>query len=351
MFKILPITYPSITSYPGRANVYAISENNSSIRPWLMENYIQTESLYMKERMECDIDFFIKPTIMYRVNTAVESQYIFNPYLKVMTIDTEEIGTKDIIFYLEEHLEKGFYISVAINTGYIKAYSHRTLHAVFIYGYDMEKEEFLIADFFKNGKYSFEKCSFLEMKEAIEHYDPGMMTWGGHPYKKSNITLIKIDETFTYDFRLNNFVELLLEYLGVHNNLERLFRLTNCLCEETAFRKFGITHYDNMIEYMNQLIDNQQVVENIRLFHVFYDHKVALRQRIQYLIENKFCAERYLDLFYDIERKALILRNLVIKEAITGKDRNMRKIVNELKVLKEKEYQAIDRIVEMIHSQ
>lgn len=350
MSKILPITYPSITSYPGRANVYAISENNSSIRPWLMEHYIQTESLYMKGRMECDIDFFIEPTIIYRNNTALEAQYVFNPYLRIMTMDTVDIGTKDIISFIVGHLNQGYYISIGINTGYIKAYDHKILHPIFIYGYNDKNNELFIADFFRNFKYSFEKCSYFEMKEAIDHYAPQMITWAGHPYERSNISLIKIDENFTYPFQIHKFSDMLLEYLCENNKLENIFRFSNGLYEETAFRKFGIAHYDNMIEYMNQLIDNQQVIENIRLFHVFYDHKVALRQRIQYLIENKFCSEKYLDSFYDIERKALILRNLVIKEAIMGKDRNMRKIVNELKELKEKEYRSIERMVEMLHS-
>ena len=347
MSKILPITYPSITSYPGRANVYAISENNSSIRPWLMENYIQTESLYMKERMECDIDFFIEPTIIYRNNTALEAQYVFNPYLKIMTMDTLEIETKDIISFIVSHIDKGYYISIGINTGYIKAYDHGRLHPIFIYGYNEKKEELFIADFFKNGKYNFEKCSYFEMKEAIEHYDSKMITWGGHPHEKSRISLIKIDEHFRYAFHIQKFVDMLQEYLCKSSKLENIFRFSNGLYEETAFRKFGISHYDNMIEYMNQLIDEQEIIKNVRLFHVFYDHKVVLRQRIQYLIENKFCSDEYLDAYYDIEHKALVLRNLVLKERITGKNRNMRKIVNELRVLKEKEYQTIEKTVEM----
>lgn len=348
MSKILPITFPTITSYPGRANVYAISENNPSIRPWLMEHYIQTESLYMKERMECDIDFYIEPTIMYRNNTALEAQYVFNPYLKIMTIDTLEIGTEDIISFIVKHLEQGYYISIGINTGYIKAYDHRMLHPIFIYGYDEKSDELFIADFFRNGKYSFEKCSYFEMKEAIDHYDSNMITWSGHPYERSNISLIKIDENFIYSFHIQKFVDMLLEYLGKSRKLENIFRFSNRLYEETAFRKFGISHYDNMIEYVNQLVDDQEIIKNVRLFHVFYDHKVALRQRIQYLIDNEFCSDEYLDSYYDIEHKALVLRNLVLKERITGKNENMRKVVNELKILKEKEYKTIEKTVEML---
>lgn len=139
MKVVLPISYPTITSYPGRANIYAISEENSFIKPWLMENYIQTESLYMENRMECDIDFYIPPQVLFRGNTALESQYIFNPYLEVMSIKSKMICLKNIVCFIKENITRGYYINLDINTKYISLYTLKALHTIFIYGFDDEK--------------------------------------------------------------------------------------------------------------------------------------------------------------------------------------------------------------------
>ena len=128
--------------------------------------------------------------------------------------------------------------------------------SIFIYGYNEKKVELFIADFFKNGKYNFEKCSYFEMKEAIEHYDSKMITWGGHPHEKSRISLIKIDEHFRYAFHIQKFVDMLQEYLCKSSKLENIFRFSNGLYEETAFRKFGISHYDNMILLISDTISS-----------------------------------------------------------------------------------------------
>lgn len=43
----LSIQNPAITSYPGRAYIFAVFQGNPYINPWLMENFIQTESLFI----------------------------------------------------------------------------------------------------------------------------------------------------------------------------------------------------------------------------------------------------------------------------------------------------------------
>lgn len=348
MSIILPISYPTITSFPGRANIYAISENNKQINPWLMENYIQTESLYIAEKMECDIDFFIKPVITYRNNTALESQYIFNPYLEVSSLDTDLVKNGNIINFIKMNIERGYYISIGINTGYVKAYDSRKLHPVFIYGFDNKNENFYIADFFRNGKYGFEKCTFKEMKEAIDNYDEKLVSWGGHPYSKSIISLIRIDPTFSYTFNQIKFIDNVLEYLNHKNNLECIFRATNKLIDETPFRKFGNLHYDNMFEYIDRSLILGQVITNFRLFHVFYDHKIALRQRVEYLLTYGY---NCIDLLSDLDvlvKEALIIRNKIIKNSICKNISNLKDINIKLYKLKNMEYEILSKLLDVI---
>lgn len=347
---VLPISYPTITSYPGRANIFAISEKNNIVKPWLMENYIMTESLYMENRKECDIDFFIKPLICYRNNTALETQYVFNPYLKVTTIETFFIPNEELINFIISNLERGYYLSIGVNTGYINAYDQQILHPIFIYGSNTLNNELYIADFFRNGKYSFEKCTFCEMKKAIENYDDSLITWGGHPYKQSTISLIKIDDGFIYEFDANRLADNILEYLNLKGNVEVIFSETNKLASETAYRKFGIRHYDNMLNYIEKCIEREEVVNNIRLFHVFYDHKKILRQRVNYLRESGYCCNSLLKDVDQIVNEALIIRNCILKDMISGKNMGLINVYDKLYGLKVKERNLLLRTIDIIRN-
>lgn len=347
MNTILPITYPTITSYPGRANIYAISENNAQVIPWLMENYIQTESLYLQERMECDIDFYINPTILYRVNSALETQYIFNPYLSVMSIYAEFIGNDSIIEFIKSKISNGYYVSVDINTNFINAYNLQTLHAIFIYGYS-SNEEFYIADFFKDGVYSFQTCTFKEMEDAIKLYDIQLKTWGGHPNDKSIISLIKINEAFNHDFNIHTFIDNIKEYANIKNEQQQIFRKTNRLISETPYRKFGNLHYNNLIEYIQSSIIMGKAIYNYRVFHILYEHKLAIRQRILYLISQGIQCQFLLpDMDYIIQ-ETLLIRNFIIKESLLRRTNRLYILESKLKFLKEKEYSLLSDLVDYL---
>lgn len=347
MNTILPITYPTITSYPGRANIYAISENNEQVVPWLMENYIQTESLFMHDKMECDIDFYINPTILYRVNSALETQYIFNPYLSVMSIYTEIIGNESIIGFIKSKISDGYYINVDINSKFLTAYDSHFLHAVFIYGYNSQ-EEFYIADFFKDGVYSFQTCTFKEMENAIKHYDIKLKTWGGHPNNKSIISLIKINESFKHHFNIYTFIDNIKEYVNIKNEQQQIFSKTNRLISETPYRKFGNLHYDNVIEYIQKSISMQRVINNYRVFHIFYEHKLALRQRIMYLISQGIQCQFLLPDIEYIVKEALLIRNFILKESLMKRTNRLYMLVPKLKNLKEREYTILLQLIEYL---
>ena len=347
MIISLPISYPTITSFPGRADIYAISESNQSIIPWLMENYIQTESLYMEEQMECDIDFYIPPQVLYRGNSALETQYNFNPYLKVMSIKTKMINEEGIIDFMIERIKEGFYVNMDINTKYVSNYDFVDLHTIFIYGFDDEKKIFFAADFFMNGKYSFQTCNFQEIEAAVEKYDKSIMNWGGLFNEESILSLVKIDNDFKYKFDIKRFKNAILEYLNEKHEMEMVFRATNRLREETPYREFGNLHYDNVMKFVRRSFDLKSTIQNVRVFHVLYDHKVALKQRIEYIGKQGYDVKDIYDDMSEIVRDAMVVRNLIIKNRIVERTDNLLRVDDKLKKMKEKEYITLMRLVEL----
>lgn len=347
MKNILPISYPSITSFPGRANIYAISENDPVARSWIMENYVQTESLYIEDRLVCDIDFFIPPTILYRNHSALETQYVFNPYLEIMTIDSKAIGEENILDFIVSNIDRGYYLNIDINTSFISAYQRKSLHPIFVYGYDREKSIFYVADFFKNGKYSFSECSFFEMKNAVKNYNLSLQSWDGVNHENSFISLVKISKHFSHSFSVDRLKTSLLNYLNISSNMKEIFSATNKFTEETAYRKFGNMHYDNLQQYIYRCIDLGVTIKNARVFHVFYNHKIALSQRIKYLAEQGYDCEFLIPEIDDLVRKALIMRNVIIKETFR-QSVNLQKMIPQLSCMKVEESNILLKLIKII---
>lgn len=347
MKNILPISYPSITSFPGRANIYAISEHNPVIRSWIMENYVQTESLYLEDRLVCDIDFFIPPTILYRNHSALEAQYVFNPYLEIMTIDSKTIGEENIPDFIVSNIDRGYYLNININTSFISAYHRKSLHPIFVYGYDSGKSIFYVADFFKNGKYSFSECSFFEMENAVKNYNLSLKSWDGVNSENSLISLVKISEHFIHSFSADRLRTSLLNYLNMSCNMKDIFSETNRFTEETAYRKFGNLHYDNLQQYICRCIDLGVIIKNFRVFHVFYDHKIALSQRIKYLAEQGYDCKFLIPQIDDLVRKALIIRNIIIKESLK-QSVNLQKLIPQLSSMKVEESNILLELIKII---
>ena len=338
MKYILPVVYPTITSYPGRADFYAIAEGNTDIYPWLMERYIQTESFLDRDSVSCDIDFFLIPQVRYSSNTALEAQNAFCPYIENCSLYSNIVGTDNrIVDFIKEAIFKGYYVIVDINGGCISAYESNKpyLHNMMVYGFDDDKEYFNIADFMKGGRYTFSYCSFSELKNAVESFDyfdkricPD----------KGKTSLIRIKQNFQHEFQVINLKRELGEYLNITDNYRHIFVDTNCFnIQENNCRSFGNLHFNNLAKYLMYCSEMKHVVNNIRAFHVFYDHKKSIFQRINYLVLHLPDCEYLQQEYKSIVNEALNIRNVYLKSILKKSIDNFERIADRIYSLKGKE--------------
>ena len=100
-------------------------------------------------------------------------------------------------------------------------------------------------------------------------------------------------------------------------------------------RGFGFSIYDQILND-----DMQILLDDIRVSHFLYEHKCILAMFIKFLYFRKFVNdEDYMKLrpiFDNIKNKALILRNLILKNSISPQ-RNIRKIKSVLEELRNNE--------------
>ena len=276
---------------------------------------------------------------------ALEAQNAFCPYVENFSIYSELVGLEAVLEFVRKALLQGYYVVADINTGYIPAYTAENpyLHNMLIYGFDDKEEKFYIADFMKVRKYGIETCSYQELKNSIEHFED--MECEFYPSGKSKLSLLRISPKAECEFRIDRFKKVLNEYLGLSDLHKKIYCNTNYFnTDENDKRIFGIGHYDNLVKYLEYGIKCNKLIDNVRVFHVFYDHKKALKQRIDFLDENVFDCSHERNIFEGIVTDALHIRNMYLKCWLKKTVEDYRSIARKIDLLKQEEFDVLASI-------
>ena len=280
--------------------------------------------------------------------------YKFCPFLNIQRISKRWLKESDfdIIEFIVDSLSKGYYVYLLVKQSEIGAYDYssdedrfldKSVHDIMIYGYNKVQEEFYIADNFKHGKYSYNcKCSFLEMRRAIEGVD---LVFEPRLGFKGNIELLEYYNKELRRFNIHRVYDSLCDYLearptAMWNTLE--FR--NKYGEEQWY--FGMNCYEYMIYRIEQLsLPNTHIQD----FHLMWEHKKHLKRVIDYLINNNYIYYNLiLEGINDIVRDALISRNLVVKYCLTN-DKNVQSdIINKYYAIKTNEKKVLEYVVDSL---
>ena len=112
--------------------------------------------------------------------------------------------------------------------------------------------------------------------------------------------------------------------------------------------KFGLSCYDLMVKYLGDL---KKYPVNMRVWlHVLYDHKLLMINRIKYLTEKNYIKkdENVLNMFNELMNLCEVNRNLYIKYQINKNQKLLDTIINNVKILKEKDEQYMSYFLKLI---
>lgn len=180
MKKILPLSKPDIIHSPQDTYLFAILDNYPESKEWIMMNFINIQ-MYKPDGTD---NFF--PKWGWKYCSCIEaSETTYSECLK---------NWINFMDFCEHCIDRGRYISLMLNVRYISLYKKEDNyeHNPMIYGYDDEKEEVYIADFFQNGIFSLETCKYSEINKAFEKFVDvdGFATLGYLGYS-AKITMLK----------------------------------------------------------------------------------------------------------------------------------------------------------------
>ncbi|NLM10170.1 MAG: BtrH N-terminal domain-containing protein [Clostridiaceae bacterium] len=303
--KRLPTNYPITTTYPVDANAAMIISNQKEYNVWLLNSFIQISSRVSSHPI-----------------TYFDFHYRNCPLLYLQKINKKLINTQEydkLIYFLINAIDNGYYIYLIINRKYIKAYltEKDSRHDMLIYGYNLDKYIFYIADTFQNGKYSFETCTFNELFEAVNNLSEEDNYYMGFNNSIELLSLKKYPEEAL--FNLRRVKESIIDYLECRPTkywYTQQFNWHNPMNNHLL----GLDCYKLIYKELEYIIENRVISHTGWLsFHVMWEHKNIMLKRLYYLNENKMLnnSQDVISEYHDIERKTLLYRNQIIKYAYT----------------------------------
>lgn len=324
MKKELPVKYPPITSLMTHASILSIITTTDDYIPWFIFNFIQMSV------EDSGLDFY----------NFYNTDFLC-PHIEVIPLSREfykDFINIDIINFIIKCIRQNYYIIPIIDQYYISNYSsykkYHVSHPILIYGYNYLNNLFSAGDFFRDGKYSFDKVSFQELQEAYLNYN--------NDYWLKGIKIIKKVD-YIHIFRLNDFINLLQRYLDGYEHSTNYNHLLSNYRE-----KFGLNQvYDKLNSEMEHFHNSKDF--DFRTLPIFCDHKKVLIIAVEYLIRIGYTnLEGLLSAFRQLFDQVIIFRNKFIKSML--KKENDQFDYSELDDIKNTEIKLLRKTMSILES-
>ena len=218
--KVLPITNPVITVYPGYANTLSIILQYDSGYNWFLQKYFHLMCAYSEKTNSIASEFMSLGTIKFAQRYHAQPNNILCPAIKSYTIPAELIKDMncDVINLVKYFINKGMYLHLYVERKNLPNHNNERSHThqIFVYGFNDVLEQVYLSDYFSGGAYQNKTCSYEEFRLAFENASEGALLDDGICYEyeyHDAFTAIKPNSDFTYEFDLDQFKEDILFYL------------------------------------------------------------------------------------------------------------------------------------------
>ncbi|WP_270564244.1 hypothetical protein [Clostridium beijerinckii] len=331
-YKLLPVKYPPITSYPHHANILSFLSCNEENLSWFYNYYFQ---LSINKNNDIRLDFNIGYSIIPFIKNC--------PIVTFHGLSRELIKRKwdTLTNFLIDSIDLGYYIYLVVDKFFIPAYEdqymkYHSYHDIMIFGYNVEDQNFNIADFFKGSKYYYSVSAFSKIEEGYQSSEEFDWLHG--------VILLKEDKSYQPNFSINILKDFINDYLASYNSNARTI-LINTWLNNKDFA-FGLQVYDVLENHLKELSNNIDSFD-IRPYHVLWDHKKMILLLIKFLFKKGYLknADYFYSEFALLEKKILILRNILLEYKITTKKYLINKVILILKETSVKEQHLLQELI------
>ncbi len=329
---VLELLNPPINSYLHHTYPLTVAMPHKDFNSWFLSNYIQLEYIVQSDTL----NFF---------TYSICGNSVLCPLIDHKFLDFEFIfkSGMDIIDFIKSSINLGYYVMTYVDEFFIPervAYKQiHFRHDIMIYGLDTNKSILNVIGYNDKREYAPSCVSFSEFESSfLNSID-----------KKNNIILLKLKDSTSYkssyEFDIENVKNLLTDYLFSKNSSAN-FRSIGTINNHV----YGISVYNQLIRYYQNILQNKIEECDIRHFHLLYEHKKTMVSRLEYLIEKKYIDTEndFVNIFSEFKNEALLMRNYVIKYHITKKEKLINTAIASLNNMYENEKKAIEDLLDVL---
>lgn len=330
MKKELAVHQPIISFVPQNNFIFSIlTENTPCFNQYIFENYIQTCCFYHPEWN----------ALVSRFDDDYNRSVLKNKCLQGLFIPKAAFSLlmPNMIDYIINAIDLGFYISLNINMFYIAEYriKHHLPHEVMIYGYCTEDKIFYIRDFFQDT-YRNGCCTFDELNHAVEHYDSANIHY---PY--AGLLGIKPNDQQHISIDLMQFCTQLHAWLNGVLNIKSV--------------SYGVSWFDALTFLLENDGNNIEISSFIMSIYFISQHILLMIKRTE-LLAGIFPKEAFIlitDSLRQLQKKVQLTKNKCIKLSFdktkhTFNENERASLIQSLKVFKSIYAENIYKIAETI---
>ncbi|WP_419888966.1 hypothetical protein [Paenibacillus xylanexedens] len=297
---ILPVHNTIIDTFNIYGSITSIISNNEKCFTWIYNNFIQLRYVYDWNTVFFDNHHLLMDNCPW-LNHHVIPKFIVQQKWNCLTQ------------FIKESLDNGSYVYLYIDRFHLSASKSNfkkksNLHEIFIYGYNNESEEFFIADNLAYGKYIRAVCTFEEIEKGYAAINSEKFPYisSDNPFFH-NIHLFNLKEEKEYNINIPQIAESIKNYLDSAPSIDLSFK------EKTLFGQESIYFSVNRFE------DQKPEPLDIRAFHLFWEHKKLMVDRINYLIKENYLSDcnYFVENYKSICDSFEYIRNMALKYNIT----------------------------------
>jgi hypothetical protein len=323
MNKILPLAKPPIITYQHHIYILSILLNYPECYSWFYSNYIQLQVI------PNEICWFNFISLFYEDNPAL--------YLETLNKETLVNNNVDVVSYITNAVNNGYYIETTVNEYYIsgrEAYkSFRLMHDILVYGYDESIQKLHIYGYGAQAQLVESTVTFDDFRQAF--LDTG---------KNQRINMVKKAENYRYQFDLIWVAKQIKDFLRSRNTYNDLRIYGNPPTE----RVFGLETYRYLIQYYQKNNGTLDIRPALLL-----DHKKCMLQRLKYLYNNNYLSQLY-PIYSEYElilKCAKIIKNLTLKYMLSNTDSILIEIIKQLRDMAKMEKVTLTNLLNRLLSQ
>jgi hypothetical protein len=337
MGKKLELGEPVIRGYLHYAYQLGILSRVAAARQWIYSNYIQ---------LVCDERSTLVPLQFYMPNDAGYNWTLTCPLLEQQVISREMITDCNVNFlkFIKHAIDNEWYVVCHINEKYIKdtmAYQRSDFnHMMMVHGYDNEKGTVQVSGYNNKRQYASWEVPKDQFEEAFYRNKPDFL-------EEQMLRLYRVHRNIDdYDaaFELKPIAEGIKCFL-LSQPPDRNIMLKNRRVRLT----FGLNAYDQFIMYLEKVCNGEVRPNHIPL-HAFMDHKLMMINRLKYIMEHRHDLDlhEYIRQYESYAQLLETARNVMLKSSIANKFEGVLDIIEDIKGLKIKEEQTLQRLVQVL---